>query len=387
MSGSTSDRGVPRRKGERESAVRRPRGVVRINGVLAPFLSATVTNRTHFSADIWQVELEPWKQPGDFGLRFWSDIDDAQVEVLFGLLEPGVRPPVPLQPENLTSLVLGQVDDIDIEPNDGRLLISGRDLSARLIDARTTNRWPNQTASQIVTDIAEKYDLTPDVTPTTTPAGQFFKAAYSHLSRETPLWDIIVFLAEREGFDAYVKGTTLYFGPPQAEEDPRPWEVFVERDTQGRHWSNVKRLSLRRSLTLSGETSVTVISHSPVTGKAVNAPWTRAGRHAARSSASGYAAKRQSIVIVKPNLTAEQALEYARRVAEDITKFERTIDFHAEGDLSLSVQRKIKLTGTESSFDQDYTVAEITWTLSPQAGLEMKVHAKNHDVSSSPTIA
>jgi phage protein D len=387
MSGSNSDRGVPRRTGERESSVRRPRGAVRINGVLAPFLSATVTNRTHFSADVWQVELEPWRQPGDFGLRFWSDIDDAQVEVLFGLLEPGVRPPVPLQPESLKSLVLGQVDDIDIEPNDGRLMISGRDLSARLIDARTTNRWPNQTASQIVTEIAEAHDLIPDVTATKTPAGQFYKQAYSHLSRETPLWDIIVFLAEQEGFDAYVKGTTLYFGPPQAEEDPRPWGIFVERDTQGRHWSNLKRLSMRRSLTLSGETGVTVVSHSPVTGKTVRETWTRAGKHAPKSSASGYAAKRQSIVIVKPNLTAEQALEHARRIAEDITKFERTIDFHAEGDLELTVQRKVKLTGTESSFDQDYTVAEITWTLSPQAGLEMKVHAKNHDVSSSPTIA
>src|SRR5471030_2334780 len=107
----------------RQSSARRPRGIVKINGTPVSFLSATVENKSHFSADT----------------------TDVQVEILFGQLSDGDD--VSAAPTNVNSVILGQVDDVEINPLDGdSLIISGRDLTARLIDTRTTKMYPDHIA-------------------------------------------------------------------------------------------------------------------------------------------------------------------------------------------------------------------------------------------------
>lgn len=362
---------------DRKGTYRRPRGIVRINNAACSFIGADISNRSHFTSDIYSVHLEPWNQPEGFGIDFWSNATDALVEVLFGFLPEDAQPGD--VPADLTSLILGQVDDVDIDPCNGTLTISGRDLSARLIDRRTTNRWPDRTATEIVRDIASSNDLQVDIPQETkTPAGQYYHKENFLITRETPLWDIIVFLAQQEGFDAYVKGKTLYFGPPQGDTDPTPWPIYVQRDVNGSVWSNTTSLHLRRSLTIAGDLQVTVLSHDPVTGRTIEETQVRAGKHGPRNTASGYAAKQQQYVIRKPSMSSEAASQLAKQMLLDISKFERVIEFDSEGDLSVSPQRKIKLSGTSSDFDQEYNIDTVRWRLSSDGGLSMNVHAKNH---------
>lgn len=364
-------------------SARRPRGIVKVNGVPVSFLSATVENKSHFSADTWRVKLEAWGQPEGYGMAYWADASGVQVEVLFGQLEDGDN--VGATPSSLTSLILGQVDDVEIDPLDAdSLVLSGRDLSARMIDTKTTNKYPDHVSSWIVEEIAKQFQLTPQVTTTKTPVGQFYNNVYANLARDIPTWDLLVFLAQQEGFDCYVRGSTLYFGPPQADGDTSP--VIVTLTGTDGVQSNCTRLKLRRSLTLAQDVSVTVLSHNIGKGKSARAIATRAGKKPATSSASKAAEKIQSYVVRRAGLSQEQAQQLANKMLADITKFERTFEATMQGDPAVTVQNRAVIQGTQTSFDQSYYIHAITRTIDFDGGFVMSFSGKNHSTDTNPEI-
>ncbi len=110
----------------------------------------------------------------------------------------------------------GRHDPIDVLNR--TVEIDGRDLTARLLDARTQETFSNQTASEIAETLAARHGLTADVTATTTLAGRYYATEHDRItlgqfSRATTEWDLLTFLAAREGFEAYVAGQTLTFAP------------------------------------------------------------------------------------------------------------------------------------------------------------------------------
>jgi hypothetical protein len=114
----------------------------------------------------------------------------------------------------------------------GRLQIEGRDLSSRLIENKTQEAFVNQTSSQVATTLAQRRGLTPQVTATTTLVGRYYQQDHvrdslNQFSRTTTEWDLLIYLAQREGFDVFVKGTTLYFQPttdPSADPYVVRWD-------------------------------------------------------------------------------------------------------------------------------------------------------------------
>lgn len=363
---------------------RRPRGIIKMNGQSTNFLGFEVQNQNHFSADEWHVELEAWQQKDGFGLSYWADASDVQIEILMGFLTE--FDDVGAMPSSAESLLIGQVDNLEIDPITGNLRLSGRDLTAKLIDAKTTEKYPDAVSSYIVTQLAQKYGFTPDVTQTKTPAGQYYANEYASLSRDIPVWDLIVFLAQAEGFDAYVTGNRLYFGPPQADQDAAPYSISIARDPGGMIISNVINPRLRRSLTLAQDISVTVLSHSYASGKSAKATATRAGTKAAGSSASKGAKRVQNYTIRRPNLTQEQAQQVAESSLAELSKFERLIDFSDAGDPGMSVRRMLQVSGTGTSFDQKYYIQSISQSYRFGGLYKMDIRGKNHPTSSDATI-
>lgn len=363
---------------------RRPRGVVKIDGNNASFLSFSVDSSTHFNADKWRVELECWNQPEDFGIFFWDDAANVQVECLMGFL--GQNDDVSALPSSPTSMILGQVDNVSVDPIRGCISLSGRDLTARLIDTKTTMKWPDAVASHIVTQLANQVGLTPQVTATNTPVGQYQDSAYSQNSRDVPMWDIITYLAQQEGFDAYVTGTTLYFGPPQADTDSNPIPVTVEvpTDTLGIS-SNGTRVRLGRSLTLASDISVTILSHGVKNGT-IKATATRAGTKAAGSSAGKASATVQNYTIRRPNLTQDQAQTLANNTLADLTKHEKTMTVCMEGDPAVSVHRMLTLSGTGTAWDQKYYIQSIERNYEFGGPFDMEISAKNHPTQSDTSL-
>lgn len=354
---------------------RRPRAVVKVNGTTTKPLSFSVENNTNFQADTFTFELECWQQADGFGLEYWASTGTTMIEVLIGFLQPGDDPDA--SPGSLQSLIIGEVDDANSDLNNGTITITGRDLTGRLIDTKTTVTSPDQTASQIVTKLAAQVGLTPQVTATTTPVGRYSKSAYAAVSREAPLWDIITTYAQQEGFDAYVTGTTLYFGPSQAESDPNPYPITVEYDDEANALNcSAETLHLKRSLTFAKDITVTVIGHSVKTGKPVKEVASRQGVKTTKSSQSK-SQPAQNYVIRKPNITAQQALELAQKTLADLTIHERTFDATNVADGTLTTRRKARISGTNTSFDTDYFIDKVTHAFNfGQFG--MTFSGKNH---------
>ncbi len=160
------------------------------------------------------------------------------------------------------SLITGYVDNVTIDPLHQTAHISGRDLSSGLIEARTHETFANRTSSDIATLLAGRHGLGANVQQTTTPVGRYWQLEHDRItldqfSRATTEWDLLVGLAEREGFDLWVSGQTLNFVPTPTAVSP---DSVLRSATTLNGPPNLTGLRLERSLTLAQVLTVTVKS-------------------------------------------------------------------------------------------------------------------------------
>lgn len=363
---------------------RRPRLMVKIGGQQTVPLGAEVVNNSHFQADTFQVTLEAWQQPDGFGLDFWDQAGTTQVEVLFGTLDDGDDENA--VPSDLSSLILGSVDDVDVQTDDGNIVITGRDLTGTLIDNKIAQSFPDQTASQIVTTLAGQFGLTPQVTATKTPTGSYSNDSYSSSRRDIPVWDYITFLAEQEGFDAFVTGNALYFGPPVADS-ATPFAITVSQDqTSNAVDISTETLKLKRSLTLAKDITVTVISYDADKKVPIKAVAKRQGSAKAASTSFRTGAVSQNYTIRRAGLTQQQAQNLAQNTLNDLSQHERTIEFTNPFDGTLTSRTKATVSGTNTGWDTSYFIDTVTRRYA-FGTLTMTATAKNHQVESQPDAA
>ena len=264
-----------------------------------------------------------------------------------------------------TSLLQGEADTIRSDVLNRTVEIDGRDLTARLLDARTQETFSNQTASEIAQTLASRHNLTPNVTATSTLAGRYYATEHDRISlgqfsRTTTEWDLLTFLAAREGFEAFITGQTLTFAPlgtaaPTLTLTP---DLCIS-------------LSLEHTLTLARDIQVTVKSWNTRQQAAVS--------QTAKSTAQGRrtGGSPQHIVVVRPNLTSNDALQLANRILADLSAHERLVHAELPGELSLTPRSRIRLTGTGTDFDQLYYVAELDRHFSAGHGFTERLRLKN----------
>ena len=104
-----------------------------------------------------------------------------------------------------TSILQGEADTIRIDVLNHTVEVDGRDLTSRLLDARTQETFSNQTASEIAQTLAGRHGLTPDITATTTLAGRYYSSEHDcitlgQFSRTTTEWDLAHFPGSPRGF-------------------------------------------------------------------------------------------------------------------------------------------------------------------------------------------
>ena len=168
------------------------------------------------------------------------------------------------------TVLTGVVDQGQISLDDRTIRVTGRDLVAQLIDTKTAQAYQNNTASEIVTLLAQNAGLqitdgqgNSTVTHTTTLVGTYYQIDHNRMAlggfhSDITQWDLLKYLAQQEGFDLFVSGTALYFQPPATTADA--YNIFWTLDQDGIPVSNVIGLSLEHSLTLAKGVSVTVKS-------------------------------------------------------------------------------------------------------------------------------
>jgi phage protein D len=249
-------------------------------------------------------------------------------------------------------LFTGQIDNIRLDLLAKTATLSGRDLSARLIDTEISETFANQTASQIATEIAERHGLNPNVTATTTPVGQYYeldhaRSALSLHSRNGSEWNLLSALAQLENFILSVTGMTLNFGPLLA--------------------GIPSLLTPQNCIGLSLDVATTIPSSTTV--KSWN---TRNKTVVTQTSGS---ATGGSATLIRPNLTSSQAGSLAANHLSVLTQHATILRAEIAGELALTPASPILLRHTNTAFDQTYLIDSITRSIDARNGFLETIRA------------
>jgi phage protein D len=256
-------------------------------------------------------------------------------------------------------LLLGTVDKITVDVGLNEVVVDGRDLTASLIDSQIQESFENQTSSDVAILLAGRHGLTPNVTPTAPLIGRNFQNDHVRtlLGQHAPVmteWDLLVRLADREGFDIWVSQSTLNFTPQI--QDPLPI-LLTPQDCVS--------LKLEKSCILDAGFSVAVKSWD-CRGSQIIA------QQAASQNSVSEAAK---YTFIRPNLDAQSAQDFANRVAGLISQRGRTIWAEMPGDLATMPRRGITLANTNTDFDGGYVVTSVERHISFAHGFTQFVEA------------
>lgn len=288
-----------------------------------------------------------------------------------------------------TTLLAGRVDSLAINPITGVAACEGRDLAGLFIDSVTQEAFQNQTASQIAAQFVAQQtaaypiaNITGAITPTTTPVGRFYGDNYNDVNggqfwRATNQWNLLQYLAFSEGFQLYFAGSVLTFGPAPAVPYVMP-VTFAGTPPV----ANVEHAEMIRSLTLAKDVEVTVMS------------WNSQGKlrtiGLAKSSHSQPSQRGvgpvQKYVFLKPDLDQNQALQFAQSRLRDITRRELIVNLRLPGELMLTPNDQVQISGTGTAFDQSYHVDAITRRFSFAQGFQESLRLKNHSTETQRAI-
>ncbi len=351
-----------------------PRLRIKAGGIALPSpVEASVTQTNTWEASRFSAGIA-LRDTDAMNAIWWSDQVDVRVEISFSV-DGAV---------NFTPVISGVVDAVEIDYAGNYLTINGRDLAALLIDQKTSNSYTNMTASEVAAALAASVGLgTTHIVATTVPVGEFYASDHvrldgGDLSRAITKWDLLIYLAQHEGFDLFVLGSDLYF-QPAAVSTAIPFQVNVGRNASGAY-ANVENLTMRRDLTLAKDVNVTVKSINSAAGNVFTATATGPAVGASLGETQHY-------VFYQPNLTLAQAQNLANQKLAEISRHERVIRFDCAGELNLTPFGVVRLSGTGTSFDQLYYPDQIVRTMSFSGSFRQHVVAKNHTASEQVALA
>ncbi|MGH6970106.1 MAG: phage late control D family protein, partial [Caulobacteraceae bacterium] len=336
-----------------------PQGLVLVNGVQAPCLDWEVTTCGFFQASTFRVTLAASGLPAGLSLAALCDMSAVPVEVRASL--DGGAP---------TSLILGRADDVDVDWAARTVSLSGRDRTADLIEARTAESFLNRTASQAVETLAARHGLTANAAATPTKIGAYSQSDHAKLSGQGSEWDLVVHLAKKEGFYAWVSGTTLNFQPETAAVGAPTVVRWTPAGGGALAAGPFVGLKTRRNLSLASAVTVTVSSWNHTQKTPFKATVTGVKTGAPGGSPQTYSYR-------KPGLTFDQARQLAQSQLEAVTRHERTLELEMAPDLTLTPRGQIELAGTGTAFDQLYWIDQVERRMA-FGEFSQTVSAKNH---------
>jgi hypothetical protein len=329
---------------------------VSVNGDQMPgLLRASVATTNCFSADTYSITFVM----GESGnIAFWSTVSSAYLEVT-AVISSAYGP-------IYQSLITGMADTVHVDPIQGTVGVEGRDLSSSMIDSYRQQDFVNQTASEIVSSIAQYHNLQPVVTATSGDIGRYYSDGYTKLSlgqfsRLQSDWDLVVQLARQNDFDVFVEGELLYFQPSGLSASaPIPMSL------QG-----VQSARVERNLSVNAATVARVQS------------WNSQNMAAYDSGSSGVrpienqgsSTANLPFLFSGANYTSQQVADSANRYTAELGRLSTVLNLDMPWDLSFSPRATILLNDTHSLFDTTYLIDSIERHYSPTSGSKQLVRA------------
>lgn len=367
------------------SAGRKPRGLVKVNGLVLPgWLDWEFDNNSHYQADTFRVTFAGAALPADRNVAWLTNQGDLTVEILAGF---PTNPEAP-NPGELKSFIIGRVDDVQYDPVQNTIEFAGRDYTSQLIDTKTTEVFKNQTASQIVKILAARHNLTANAVATTTLTGTFYEIDHARLTDEHTEWDLLTWLAHQEQCSVWISGTTLNFQPlpDPAKSDSYVIQWTAPSATSQSPQANVTDLKFARNLTLTKDVKVQVRSWNAKQKKGftVTATATKTKNAVLRNTTIPYG-QPQVYSYSIPGLTRQEALVRAQALLAAISKHEMRLEASLPADNILTAQTLVTVRGTGTPFDQAYYPDNVIRSMSGE-GYRMHLTAKNHSPESTVTL-
>lgn len=363
------------------SQARNPRALVKINDIVVRKIEYFQhVENNYYMSDSFHVRMPLYNLSDGINLEYWLSQPAIMVEMFAGF---------PKDPNNygisdLQSYILGGINDLAVRvfDNGGYIEFNGFDLSKKFIDNKTTDKYPNLTSSDIAIALAQKRELTPIVTPTDTRVGYYYNQDYVQLTREVTEWDLLTYLAQKEGFQVFVRGKNLYFQPrPLQSSNPYTLQATTLENGQLASFNGTS-LKLSRNLNYARDVLVKIRSWSSKNGHVQVEARATPNRRTALSSAAQPIGQAQIYEYTIPGLTREQALIRAQNMIQQITLHERLLEARVPADNELHKDSVIQLNGVCTSADQVYYPDTITRSLVSGSGFTMEVKAKNHSPQS-----
>lgn len=360
--------------------VRQPRGLVKINGQpCGGWLQLSFEINEFSQPDTFSVTFAISGLPDNMDLLWWGVQTEIEVELFVGF---------PLDPDSYTdadldTMLLGVVDDISGELPSRVLTVTGRDFTSKLMDSKTSEKYPNLTASAVAIKMAEKYGLKPVVTATSEKIGRYYETDHVDLQIEQTEWDVLTWLARQEQFSVFIRGRELHF-QPQATADQAPYIIQYAPQTDDEPQSGtVQHVTFGRTLTVAKDVSVTVRSWNSKNKSGFQRVSTRRGGGGRRNGRTGDVQKYSYNI---GGLTPDQAQQRADQLAAEITKHRMKIGVSGPADNKLMIDASIKLIGTGTAWDQVYFPDSINRSLTFDGGYTWEISAKNQSPESEPTL-
>lgn len=345
--------------------VRQPRVYIDTGFGIATPLECSVHVSAHQTADTFSAELA-LDDPSDLDESFW--LNEAPIEVVISATND-------VASDAFTELFVGQVDTAQVNFSQRTVSIKGRDLTAKMIDAKTNKQWPNRSNKDIVTEIASSHGLDVQYAGDTDKSGLKFKDDVNRLSDLDSEFNIVVKIAKSMGCIAFVKLRTLFIHPVD-QEIGEVYPVYYARPGLFPARSSVKTLSCSHNKLLAKDISVSIKGWQHKQGKAITSKVEAKG---AKNNSTGSDTAVYQFRSANP--TKEQQGKLAKSRLKEITSHERTCEFDLPGDITLDPTMRIDLTGTGTDADQVYIISDITHKFSFDGGYQMSVKGRNVDDS------
>lgn len=337
------------------SDVRKPRAYLVIGGASLLCLSAHATRSRTRKSDTFEAEISlSYAAQFGFDVSWWASQGAIEADSVWS-------------DGNTTKTVIsGRVDSVRIDLVERIVHVSGRDASSKLSEKRRSKKYNNQKASDIVSEIAGDYGLTPVIETSEDDAGKQYQQDTAHLVLNKTDFETLSDLAEREGAYWYVDGNELHFVPKESGGNVYPL-IYRPPSAASYMAANFMRVRLSRNLRASQTAKVTVKSHHAKDDKDYE--------YTATSGGDGDGTLEYVHEI--PMLNQKQVEKVAKSKLADVIRHELQVEVEEmPGDLSLEPEFKLSLSGTGSLFDQEYDIDHIQYQMRDGSNFTMSVHIK-----------
>jgi phage protein D len=333
--------------------VRRPRLAASVNGIpIQGLISAQVASTNYQGADHFSLSVA-LSAESKLAANYWMSESrlDIQIQAQADTIDP------------LITLLQGTVDTIRMDSQRNVLVAEGRDESAALIDSRTFQTFTNQTSSEIAAAIAVKYNLSASITKTTGIIGRSDEDGHDltvlgRFSRLISDWDVLAYLATREGFEFSIQSRTLIFRPVAA----------VVTGKYVLHPRDLTRLVLSRSVTSDQPQELVVQSwdhyeQMVVSGRAANMQ-------------AGESGSARHVLLAAPRMGSQELDALSRHYLSEMAANGKIIEFQMPGQCGMMARDQVIMTGTNTNFDRTYNIETIRRSFNPTLGFTQWVRAK-----------